>query len=126
MSILDVTEDKIFNTLGKGRDPNFKPIEKVRPPVIKPKKMYTLNQTVKPVQTIKPADAIKTAPPLQAVAEPVKSIPLQQVDESIKKFTEDLDKLNNRVNGIQNMVRWFIIPQFVVVLILLLALILKV
>ena len=25
MSILDVTEDKIFQVLGKGRDPNYKP-----------------------------------------------------------------------------------------------------
>ncbi len=25
MSILDVTEDMIFKTLGKGKDPNYKP-----------------------------------------------------------------------------------------------------
>ncbi len=28
MNILDVTEDKIFQVLGKGRDPKFKPIDK--------------------------------------------------------------------------------------------------
>ncbi len=28
MNILEITEDKIFQTLGKGKDPNFKPIEK--------------------------------------------------------------------------------------------------
>ncbi len=28
MNILEVTEDKIFETLGKGRDPKFKPIDK--------------------------------------------------------------------------------------------------
>jgi len=28
MSILDITEDKIFATLGKGRDPSYKPIDK--------------------------------------------------------------------------------------------------
>ena len=28
MSILDVTEDKIFQTLGKGRDPNYKPLNR--------------------------------------------------------------------------------------------------
>lgn len=28
MGILDVTEDQIFKTLGKGKDPNYKPIEK--------------------------------------------------------------------------------------------------
>ncbi|VVB90732.1 Uncharacterised protein [uncultured archaeon] len=27
MGILDVTEDKIFKTLGKGKDPNYKPIK---------------------------------------------------------------------------------------------------
>ena len=26
MGILDVTEDKIFETLGKGKDPNYKPV----------------------------------------------------------------------------------------------------
>lgn len=26
MGILDVTEEQIFKTLGKGRDPNYKPI----------------------------------------------------------------------------------------------------
>jgi len=30
MNILEVTEDKIFKVLGKGRDPKFKPIEKAR------------------------------------------------------------------------------------------------
>ncbi len=28
MGILDVTEDQIFKTLGRGKDPNYKPIEK--------------------------------------------------------------------------------------------------
>ncbi|MCX9010872.1 MAG: hypothetical protein OIN66_07090 [Candidatus Methanoperedens sp.] len=28
MNILEVTEDKIFKVLGKGRDPNYKPIDK--------------------------------------------------------------------------------------------------
>jgi hypothetical protein len=27
MGILDVTEDQIFQTLGKGKDPNFKPVK---------------------------------------------------------------------------------------------------
>ncbi len=26
MSLLDITEEKIFQTLGRGRDPNYKPI----------------------------------------------------------------------------------------------------
>jgi len=28
LNILEVTEDKIFKTLGKGKDPNYKPIKK--------------------------------------------------------------------------------------------------
>ncbi len=28
MNILEVTEDKIFQTLGKGKDPNYKPKKK--------------------------------------------------------------------------------------------------
>ena len=27
MGILDVTEDKIFKTLGNGKDPNYKPVK---------------------------------------------------------------------------------------------------
>jgi len=30
LNILEVTEDKIFQVLGKGRDPKFKPIDKSR------------------------------------------------------------------------------------------------
>lgn len=115
MSILDVTEDQIFSTLGKGRDPNFKPIEKVRPVIVKPKKTYTIN-TVKPKQT----------QPVQAPAvEPAKPVPAPQVDESVVKLKEDLNELNNRVAGIQKMVKWYIVPQFMVVLVLFLALVVK-
>lgn len=28
LNILEVTEDKIFETLGKGKDPKYKPIDK--------------------------------------------------------------------------------------------------
>jgi hypothetical protein len=28
MSILDITEEKIFKTLGRGKDPNYKPIKR--------------------------------------------------------------------------------------------------
>jgi hypothetical protein len=30
MNILEVTEDKIFQTLGKGRDAKYKPIDKAK------------------------------------------------------------------------------------------------
>jgi hypothetical protein len=120
MSILDVTEDQIFHTLGKGRDPNFKPIEKVRPVVVKPKKTYTLNQTPRTVQTAKTVQ-----PQVQAVVEPVKLAPTPEVDESMKKLSAELCELNNRVCGIQKMVKWYVLPQFVVVLVLLLTLIVK-
>ncbi|MCZ7357191.1 MAG: hypothetical protein O8C66_14795 [Candidatus Methanoperedens sp.] len=121
MSILDVTEDQIFQTLGKGRDPNFKPIEKVRPVIVKPKKTYTLNQTIRTAQTVK---AI-TPQAVVAVSEPVKIVPSPQVDESMVKLTVQLNELNNRVNGIQKMVKYYIMPQFVIVLVLLVALFVK-
>jgi len=30
MSILEITEDKIFQTLGKGRNPKYEPVDKTR------------------------------------------------------------------------------------------------
>ncbi len=121
MSILDVTEDQIFQTLGKGRDPNFKQIEKVRPVVPKPKKTYTLN-TMKSVQTSK---TVTSQPQMQSVAEPVKPALSPEVDESMRKLSAELSELNTRVSGIQRMVKWYIMPQFLVVLVLLIALIVK-
>ncbi|VVB93830.1 Uncharacterised protein [uncultured archaeon] len=120
MSILDVTEDQIFQTLGKGRDPNFKPIEKVRPVIVKPKKTYTLNN-IKTTQTVKTVQ-----PQVQAVSQPVISVSSPQAeDDSVKKLTEDLNELNNRVAGLQKMVKWYIVPQFVVILVLVLAFVVK-
>lgn len=116
MSILDVTEDQIFHTLGRGRDPNFKPIEKVRHVIAKPKKTYTLNQTIKTAQTTQ----------TQAVqAQPVISVPSPQANETMTKLTADLNELNNRVAGLQKIVKWYVVPQFVVVLFLFLALVVK-
>lgn len=92
MSILDVTEDQIFHTLGKGRDPNYKQIEKVRTvmPVIK--KTYT------------PAQPVKA----QAVQESVKLVPSPEVEESINKLTNELSYLNKSVGGIQTMIKLYI------------------
>jgi hypothetical protein len=95
MSILDVTEDQIFQTLGKGRDPNFKQIEKVRPVMPAMKKTYT--PTPPPVK----------APPV--IQEPVKFIPSPEVEESIKKLTNELSNLNKSVGGIQTMIKLYII-----------------
>ncbi len=118
MSILDVTEDQIFHTLGKGKDPNFKPIEKVRPAVVKPKKTYSVKQNVKAVPVVK-------AQPVETVVKPVITVNSPQTDDSVRKLTEDLNELNNRVTGLQKMVKWYIVPQFVVVLILILVIIAK-
>ncbi len=118
MSILDVTEDQIFHTLGRGKDPNFKPIEKERPVIARSKKTYTINQAAKSQQAVKP-DVIV------AQVEPVKPVLSPAVDESMIKLTEELAELNRRVGGIQKMVKWYILPQFVVVVVLLLALILR-
>lgn len=119
MSILDVTEDQIFHTLGRGRDPNFKPIEKVRPVIEKPKRTYTINRTVKPVgvQSVQSQVAV-------AVEQP-KAVSAMQADDPVKKLTEDLNELNNRVAGLQKMVKWYLVPQFVVVVVLFLALVVK-
>ncbi|MCE8426059.1 MAG: hypothetical protein J5U17_09830 [Candidatus Methanoperedens sp.] len=120
MSILDVTEDKIFETLGKGRDPNFKPIEKVRPVVTRPKKSYTINQTIKTIQPVK-----NVAPVVQTVVEPVKLVPVHQADENMQKFTAELNELNHRMDGIQKMVKWYVMPQFAVVIALLIVLFIR-
>lgn len=112
MSILDVTEDQIFQTLGKGKDPNFKPIEKVRPVIAKPKKTYSINNNTKSVPAVKQTHPVD--PPIQ----PVISILSKQTDDSMKRLTEDLDELNNRIAGLQKMVKYYIVPQFVVVLFL--------
>lgn len=117
MSILDVTEDQIFQTLGKGRDPNFKPIEKARPPIVKPKK--TINQNVRA------APVTKVTQPLEQVVKPEIAILSKQNDDSVKKLTEDLNELNNRVSGIQKIVKWYVIPQSVVVVVLIIAIVVK-
>lgn len=110
MSILDVTEDQIFQTLGKGKDPNFKQIEKVRPVIAKPKKTYSINNNAKTMHAVKPEQPVVTS--VQPVA------PVPQIDDSVKKLTEDLDELNNRVAGLQKMIKYYIVPQFVVVVVL--------
>ena len=119
MSILDVTEDQIFQTLGKGRDPNFKPIEKDRPVIVKPKKTYSINQNGKGTPLI------KVAKPVEQVVKPEITVTSPQNDDSVKKLTEDLNELNNRVSGIQKMVKWYIVPQFIVVVVLVIAIVVK-
>ncbi len=94
MSILDVTEDQIFHTLGKGKDPNFKPIEKVRPVLPPMKKTYT------------PSQSAKTPAP---IPETLKIVPSPEVEESIKKVTAELCELNKSVVGIQKMIKWYIL-----------------
>jgi|GEM_PF-790684 len=129
MSILDVTEDQIFQTLGKGKDPNFKPIEKTRPVTIKPQKTYTINTTPRTniSKTIPRTINSKTMPavkPVQPMEAPVQQVvitpPAMQTDETVKKLTQDLNELNNRVCGLQKLVKWYMVPQFIVVLVLIL------
>ncbi|PWB52769.1 MAG: hypothetical protein C3F06_07630 [Candidatus Methanoperedenaceae archaeon] len=119
MSILDVTEDQIFQTLGKGKDPNFKVIEKVRPVVAKPKKTYSN-------PNVRTAPIVKVVQPVEQNLKPVITVPLSsQTDDSVKKLSEDLNDLNNRVAGLQKMVKWYVVPQFVVVLVLIIAILAK-
>ncbi len=121
MSILDVTEDKIFQTLGRGKDPNFKQIEKIRPVITKPKKTYGLNHTIKAEQTVKAVQ-----PQAVVQAQPVISVPSPQTDETVAKLTADLNELNNRVTGLQKTIKWYVLPQFVVIVVLVVAFIAKV
>ena len=139
MSILDVTEDQIFSTLGKGRDPNFKPIEKVRPAIEKPNRTYSPNIAkpyIKPVPTtVKNPSNFKTvesrsvkAPAVRIEQPPVELVitaPPVQSEDPLKKLSSDYSELNSRVNGIQKMVKWYLVPQFVIILILVAAFILK-
>jgi hypothetical protein len=119
MSILDVTEDQIFQTLGKGKDPNFKVIEKVRPVVLKPKKTYSN-------QNERAAPVVKAVQPSEPIVKPVITVlPSPQTDDSVKKLSEDLNELNNRVVGLQKMVKWYVVPQFIVVLVLIIAILAK-
>lgn len=129
MSILDVTEDQIFQTLGKGKDPNFKPIEKVRPVTIKPKKTYTINTNSRIIPRTINSKTMPAVKPVQPIEGPVQQVviasPATQTDETVKKLTQDLNELNNRVCGLQKMVKWYMVPQFVVVLVLILVLVVK-
>ena len=95
MSILDVTEDQIFHTLGKGKDPNFKQIEKVRPTV-----MPAMKKTYTPAQPVKAQ---------QAMQESVKFVSSPEVEESIKNLTNELSYLNKSVGGIQTMIKLYIL-----------------
>jgi hypothetical protein len=126
MSILDVTEDQIFQTLGKGKDPNFKPIEKVRPVVIKPKKTYTFSQ---PVKAAKPGISARVEVEVKPVesqqAQQAQPVPSIDADESMNKLTVELTELNNQVRGIKEMVKWYIVPQFIVILALIFILFIK-
>ena len=62
---------------------------------------------------------------MQSVIEPAKPALSPEVDESMRKLSAELSELNTRVSGIQRMVKWYIMPQFLVVLVLLFALIVK-
>jgi hypothetical protein len=94
-SILDVTENQIFHTLGRGKLPQ------------------------KPMEKLKPIE--KQAPVIEKQA-PVIFAPSPEIDEFMKKLIEELNELNASVNNIQKMIKWFVIPLFIVVLALLLVL----
>ncbi len=125
MSILDITEDQIFQTLGKGKDPNFKQIEKERPVTTKKNKTYIVNNNPGNAKS-KTLPAVNNSKPIEApVQQVVISPPYTQSDETVKKLTEDLNELNNRVCSLHKMVKWYMVPQFIVVLVLLLVIVVK-
>lgn len=98
MSILDVTEEQIFHTLGKGRDPNFKQIEKIRPTITPaPKKTYCA-----------PVKKETYTHSVQAPVEPIKYVPSPEVEESINKLTTELSDLKKSISGIQSMIKLYL------------------
>jgi hypothetical protein len=98
MSILDVTEEQIFHTLGKGRDPNFKQIEKIRPTITPPpKKTY--------IASVKTPTYIHS---VQAPVESIKYVPSPEVEDSINKLTTELSDLKKSVSGIQSMIKLYL------------------
>ena len=98
MSILDVTEEQIFHTLGKGRDPNFKQIEKIRPTITPtPKKTYSA-----------PVKKQTYTPSPQAPVESPKYVQSPEVEESINKLTIELSDLKKSVSGMQSMIKLYL------------------
>ncbi len=129
MSILDVSEDKIFETFGKGRDPKFRSIEKPEPvkeiktmekakPVVSvPKKAYTFSQSSEPVRS----EVTRSS---GEIVKPAKSVQPPEVNNYLK-LTSDLNQLRTRVDGIQKMIKLFIIPQVIIIIVLLIVLFAK-
>jgi len=100
MSILDVTEEQIFHTLGKGRDPNFKQIEKIRPTFTPtPKKTYSA-----PVKK----DMYTHSVQAPVAVEPTKYVHSPEVEESINKLTNELSDLKISISGIQSMIKLYL------------------
>jgi len=100
MSILDVTEEQIFHTLGKGRDPNFKQIEKIRPTITPPpKKTYCA-----PVKKETYTPQVQTP----VAVEPTNYVPSPEVEESINKLTTELSDLKKSISGIQSMIKLYL------------------
>jgi len=98
MSILDVTEDQIFHTLGKGKDPKFKQIEKIRPPITPtPKKTYSA-----------PVKKQMYMHSVQAPVETIKYVPSPEVEESINMLTTELSDLKKSVSGVQSMIKLYL------------------
>ena len=98
MSILDVTEEQIFHTLGKGRDPNFKQIEKIRPTITPtPKKTYCA--------PVKKQTYIHS---VQAPVETIKYVASPEVEDSINKLTTELSDLKKSISGTQSMIKLYL------------------
>ncbi len=117
MSILDVTEEQIFHTLGKGRDPNFKQIEKIRSTITPtPKKTY--------IASVKTPTYTHS---VQAPVEPIKYVASPEVEESIKKLTTELSDLKKSVSGIQSMIKLYlsVFAVAMVIIVVLLGLFIK-
>jgi hypothetical protein len=108
MSISNITEEQIFHTLGRGKATDFKPV------IVK--KAYI--QKEEPVKEI-----IKEKPQLETVKS---TDPLpQEMMESVKHLATNMSELTTNINVLQKFMKWIVFPQFIVILVILLALIAK-
>ncbi|HIH44602.1 MAG TPA: hypothetical protein HA257_05875 [Candidatus Methanoperedenaceae archaeon] len=121
MSILDITEEQIFHTLGRGKDPNYKPIETVRP--VAPAVPQVAQRPVKygkPVTSRESEDMKKLTEEVHELNGRMST--LQKTEESVTVLTKDVAELSSRVTGIQSMVKWYIFPQLALVIVVVVAL----
>jgi len=89
------------------------------PDVIEEKIFRTLGKAKAPA--FKPAETLRpTEKPV-----PVEYTPSPEVDEFTQKLIDEMDELNESINGLQKMIKWYLITLFLAVIALMLTLIFR-